>query len=126
MFRLLTLLLGLVARFFRARRDLLLENTALRQQLTILKQKHPHPRIAVSDKLVWAILRRRWAGWKQALIVVRPETVVRWHRAGFKLYWKRLSRHRSRPGRRCVGKELHNLIFRPRTGPRVHRELMAS
>ena len=129
MFRMLRLLLVLVVRFFRSRRDLLLENLALRQQLTILKRKHPHPRVATSDKLAWVILRHLWAGWKQALIFVRPETVVRWHHAGFKLYWKWLSRPRSCAGRRCVSKELRDLIFRMATenrtwgAPRIHGEL---
>lgn len=69
------------------------------------------------------------AGWKQALILVQPETVVGWHRAGFKLYWKWLSRHRATLGRRCVSKELRQLIFRmvaenPTWGaPRIHGEL---
>ena len=78
------------------------ENLALRQQLLTLKRKHPRPRVAVSDKLFWVLLRRFWPEWKQALIFVQPETVVRWHRAGFKLYWEWLSRHRTRAGRKCV------------------------
>jgi hypothetical protein len=64
--------------FFRSRRDLLLENFALRQQFAVLKRRDPRPRVAVSDRLFWVILRRFWSPWKQALIVV-PETVVRWH-----------------------------------------------
>jgi len=64
------------------------------------------------------------------LILVQPETVVRWHRSGFKLYWAWLSRHRACTGRKCVGRELRELIFRmvvenPTWGaPRVHGELM--
>jgi len=74
-------------------------------------------------------LQRLWPGWKQALILVQPETVVRWHRAGFKLYWTWLSRHRNRVGRKCVRRELRELIFRmvaenPTWGaPRIHGEL---
>jgi transposase InsO family protein len=70
-----------------------------------------------------------WSGWKRALILVQPETVVRWHRAGFKLYWTWLSRHRKCAGRKCVNKELRELIFRmvaenPTWGaPRIHGEL---
>jgi hypothetical protein len=62
-------------------------------------------------------------------MLVQPETVVRWHRAGFKLYWQWLSRHRSAAGQRCVSKELRQLIFRmvaenPTWGaPRIHGEL---
>jgi hypothetical protein len=75
------------------------------------------------------ILRRIWSGWKQALILVQPETVARWHRAGFKLYWTWLSRHKVRAGRKCVCGELRGLIFRmvaenPIWGsPRIHGEL---
>ncbi|MGO9323287.1 MAG: hypothetical protein ACLP07_01895, partial [Terracidiphilus sp.] len=74
----------------------------MRQQLAVLKQKHPQPRFAAPDRLFWMVLRRLWSGWKQALLIVQPETVVRWHRAGFKLYWQWLSRKRIRPGRRAT------------------------
>src|SRR6202048_3085054 len=127
--RLLSLLSVLATRFFRSRRDLLLENLALRQQLAVLKVRHPQPRFAASDKLFWVMLCRLWPGWKQALILIQPETVVGWHRAGFKLYWKWLSRHRTRAGRRCVSKELRELIFRMVAenltwgAPRIHGEL---
>ena len=126
---LLSLLCALAVRFSRSRRDLLLENLALRQQLAVLKGRRPRTRFTVTDKLFWVMFRRLWPGWKRALILVRPETVVGWHRAGFKLYWKWLSRHRATVGRRCVSKELRQLIFRmveenPTWGaPRIHGEL---
>jgi putative transposase len=129
MFRLLRLLSTLPIRFFRSRRDLLLENLALRQQLAVLRQRRPQPRFATPDRLFWVVLRRIWSGWKQALILVQPETVVRWHRAGFKAYWTWLSRHRVRTGRKRVSIELRELIFRmvvenPTWGaPRIHGEL---
>jgi putative transposase len=129
MLRLLRLLVVLFSRFFRLRSDLLLENLALRQQLAILKQKHPQPRIAATDKLFWVTLSRLWAGWRRPLILVQPETVVRWHRTGFKLYWTWLSRHRTRVGRRCVSKELREIIFCMVSenatwgAPRIHGEL---
>ena len=68
--RLLSLLSVLAIRFFHSRRDLLLENLALRQQLAVLKVRQP--RFAASDKLFWVMLCRRWPGWKQALILVQP------------------------------------------------------
>ncbi len=115
---------------FCTRRRLLLENLVLRQQLAILKRKHPKPRLKVLDKLFWVFARRFWSGWKQALVVVSPETVVRWHRAGFALYWRAISGVRRTIGRKRISKELRDLIFRmaaenPTWGaPRVHGELL--
>ena len=129
MLRLLRILSTLAIQLFRSRRDLLLENLALRQQLAVLTCRHPQPRFAPYDRLFWVVLRRLWCGWKQALILVQPETVVRWHRAGFKMYWAWLSRHRTHAGRKCIGIELRQLIFRmvaenPTWGaPRIHGEL---
>ena len=129
MLRSLKLLFDLIVRSCCSRRDLLLENLALRQQLAVLKRRHPQPRFAAPDKMFWVVLRRLWPGWKRALILVQPETVVRWHRAGFKLYWTWLSRYRNRMGRKCVSKELRELIFpmvaeNPTWGaPRIHGEL---
>jgi transposase InsO family protein len=118
-----------MARSVRSRHGLLLENLALRQQLAVLKGRHPQPRFKTTDRLFWMLLSRLWPGWKRPLVLVQPETVVRWHRAGFKLYWTWRSRHRKRAGRRCVSRELRELIFRmvaenPTWGaPRVHGEL---
>jgi hypothetical protein len=129
MVRLLRLLSIVPTRFFSSRGDLLLENLALRQQLGVFKRKHPGPRFAATDKLFWVMLRRLWAGWSGALILVQPETVVRWHRKGFKLYWTWLSRRRSRAGRKCVSRELRGIIFRMVSenktwgAPRIHGEL---
>jgi putative transposase len=85
------LLLAAILRLFRTRRSLLLENIALRQQLAILKRKHPRPRLVALDRLFWVLAQRFWSGCKQALILVSPETVVRWHRSGFALYWRAIS-----------------------------------
>ncbi len=129
MLRALKLLFDLIVQSCVSRRDLLMENLALRQQLAVLKQMHHQPRFATPDKMFWIMLRRLWPGWKRALILVQPETVVRWHRAEFKLYWTWLSRHRNRVGRKCVSRELRELIFRmiaenPAWGaPRIHGEL---
>jgi putative transposase len=126
---LLRILPTLAIGFLRSRRDLILENLALRQQLAVLRQRHPQPRFAAPDKLFWVMLRRLWPEWRRVLILVKPETVIRWHRTGFKLYWTWLSRHRTRVGRKCVNRELRELIFRmvaenPTWGaPRIHGEL---
>src|SRR5882757_5845439 len=86
------LLFGAILRVFLTRRMLLLENIALRQQLAALKRRRPRPRLTVFDKLFWVFARKYWSGWKQALIVVNPETVVRWYRLGFALYWRVVSK----------------------------------
>src|SRR5579863_4207262 len=112
MFSIIAVLTGTMLRAFYTRRSLLLENLVLRQQLTVLKRKRHRPRIAVLDKLFWVLARRFWSGWKQALIVVTPDTVVRWHRAGFRLYWRLISRIRKVAGRRPTPKEVRELIFR--------------
>jgi len=117
-------------RLLRARRSLLLENLALRQQLAVLKRRHPRPRLDLLDKLFWVAVRRFWSGWQQSLIVVTPETVVRWHRAGFRLYWKLISKVRRPVGRRQTSKEIQELIFRMVVenstwgAPRIHGELL--
>jgi hypothetical protein len=129
MLRLLRFLVVCFIRIFRSRRNLLLENLAFRQQLVVMKQRYPRPQVSTSDKLFWVILRRLWPEWMHALILVQPETVVRWHRAGFKLYWTWLSQRRVRAGRKCVSKELRELIFRMVAenstwgAPRIHGEL---
>src|SRR6267142_2304177 len=122
------LLAGAILRLFLSRHMLLLEHLALRQQLAALKRRHPRPRLASFDKLFWVLARRFWSGWKQALLVVSPETVVRWHRSGFALYWRAISKARGMVGRRGISKEVRDLIFRmvsenPTWGaPRIHGE----
>src|SRR5215475_746301 len=106
----LKLIFGVFVCCFRARRDLLLENLALRQQLAVLARRRPQPRFSNGDRFLWIMLRRFWSGWRKALILVQPDTVVGWHRAGFKLYWQWISRSRVRVGRRPASKEIRDLI----------------
>jgi putative transposase len=130
MFRFVRFCFGTLIRFFRSRRSLLLENLALRQQLAVLKRRHPCPGLSPFDKLFWVVVRRFWSGWKEAQVVVTPETVVRWHRVGFRLYWRLISRVRAQVGRTQTPKEVRDLIFRmvvenPTWGaPRIHGELL--
>ena len=130
MFRFIGLCLGTLVRLLRTRRSLLLENLALRQQLAVLKRRHPRLRLDFLDRLFWVAVRRFWSGWQQSLIVVTPETVVRWHRAGFRLYWKLISKARGPVGRRQTSKEIQELIFRMVVenstwgAPRIHGELL--
>ena len=116
---------------FRSRRSLMLENLALRQQLAVLKREHPRPRLGPLDKLFWVLALRFWSQWKESLILVLPDTVVRWHQAGFKLYWAMLCKVRKRVGGgRRISKQIRELIFRmvaenPSWGaPRIHGELL--
>src|SRR5215471_4867020 len=130
MFRFLLLCLETILRLFRSRQDLLLENLALRQQLTVFKRRNRRPKLAVLDKLFWVLARRFWSDWKKSLLLAAPETVVRWHRAGFRLYWSMISQIRKRVGRRRIPREVRDLIFRmvaenPTWGaPRIHGELL--
>src|SRR5881394_2780670 len=130
MFRFFALCFGMLVRFFRGRPSLLLENLALRQQLVALKRRHPRPSLGLFDKLFWVIARWIWSAWKHSLILVTPETVVRWHRTGFRIYWRLVSRVRRPVGRRPTPKEVRELIFRmvvenPTWGaPRIHGELL--
>src|SRR5260370_20645680 len=105
MFRFIGLCFGTLVRLLRARRSLLLENLALRQQLTVLKRRHPRPRLDLLDKLFWVAIRRFWSVWQQSLIAVTPETVVRLHRGGFRLDLKLLSRVRRSIARRQTTNE---------------------
>jgi predicted amidophosphoribosyltransferase len=112
MLSLFSLWFGALVRLFRHRGSVVLENLVLRQQLTVLKRRDPRPSLSLLDKLFWVAVRRFWSQWKQALIVVSPETVVRWHRTGFRLYWRLISKVRKPNGRRQTPKEVRALIFR--------------
>jgi putative transposase len=112
MFDLLGLWFGAVLRILRTHRSLMLENLALRQQLAVLKRKHPRPKLGPCDKLFWVAARCFWTDWEKSLLLVLPETVVRWHRAGFKLYWTMLCAVRKRVGGgRRISKQIRDLIF---------------
>jgi putative transposase len=105
-----------------------LENLALRHQLVVLQRAAPRPRLRRSDRLYWVLLSRLWSGWADALSLVKPETVIRWHRTGFKIFWTWKSRWTG-PGRPAVAPEVRALIrhmsrANPLGGaPRIHGEL---
>src|SRR5258705_8479271 len=106
------LFFGVLLRLFRRQRSLLLENLALRQQLVALKRRHPRPSLDLFDKLFWIIARRVWSAWEQSLIIVTPETIGRWHRTGFCIFWRLILRIRRRAGRRPAPKEGWGFVFR--------------
>jgi putative transposase len=124
----LGILLGTLRSAVRTRRELALENLALRQQLAVWKARQPRPRLTEMDRIFWIVLARLWKNWRSSLQVVRPETVVRWHRRGFRLYWAWKSRRRW--GRPAIGRDLRDLIRQmsranPLWGaPRIHGELL--
>ena len=105
------------------------EILALRQQVAVLKRKRPRPSLRKADRVFWVILSCLWPGWRHALAIVRPETVIGWHRKGFRLFWTWKSRRR-KPGRPPVSREIRHLVRRmsrenTRWGaPRIHGELL--
>src|SRR5258708_14150986 len=122
-------LLGALRGAVRTRTDLALENLALRQQLALLRRRSTRPQFGRLDRLLWVWLSNQWVGWREALHLVRPETVIRWHRQGFGAFWTWKSR-RGRTGRPPVGSELGDLVrtmafANPLWGaPRIHGELL--
>ena len=85
-------MLAVVRVFLKSRSDTALEILALRQQVAVLKRKRPRPVMNSWDRVFWTTLRRLWSRWSDVVVIVKPETVVRWHRAGFRLYWRWRSR----------------------------------
>ena len=122
------LLVSLVGLFFRSRAGLAAENLALRHQLIVLKRSIRRPRLMTLDRIFWVWLSRFWSNWRSALLIVQPDTVVRWHQQGFRLYWRWKSRKKT-VGRSKVDAETRNLIRRmcrenPSWGaPRIYSEL---
>ena len=128
MLRLLVALLPTLRSAVRSRRNLVFENLALRQQLATLASRR-HPEVRPADRAFWILLRLSWSQWAEALAIVRPDTVVRWHRAGFRIYWNWLSRRGRRSGRPPLPREVRALIRRMATenswgAPRIHGELL--
>ena len=126
MIHLVCALLATARSSLKSQRELALENIALRQQLAVLKRTTKRPALTHADRAFWVALSRLWPDWQHALILVKPETVIRWHRQGFKLYWTWKSRGRGRPR---IDVEIRTLIRRmarenPTWGaPRIHGEL---
>lgn len=114
---------------FKSRAALQLENLALRHQLGVLQRSLKRPKLTPLDRLLWAWLGGVWSDWRAALIIVKPETVIAWHRRGFRLFWRWKVRH-GRPGRTAVPKDVRELIRKmsrdnPLWGaPRIHGELL--
>ncbi len=95
---------------FKARASLVAENLCLRQQLIVLKRRQARPQLRDADRRFWILACQLFSGWSRSLIVVKPDTVVSWHRKGWKAYWRWQSRQPSRTGRRKIHPELRELI----------------
>jgi hypothetical protein len=109
MLGLLVALLPTLLSAMRSRRRLVIENLALRQQLVTLAGRR-RPDIRSADRVFWVLLRRSWCRWAEALAIVRPDKVARWHRAGVRIYWNWLSRRGKRSGRPLLPREVRALI----------------
>jgi hypothetical protein len=120
-------IVSVVARRLRSRAVVELENLALRHQLHVLRRQRPgRPRLFAIDRLLWIWLYRIWPRCLDAMVLVKPATVVQWHRQGFRLFW----RWRSKSGRPSMDREIRALIRQmssanPLWGaPRIHGELL--
>ena len=118
-----------IIEIFADRAALHTEILALRPQVAVLKRKRPGPLLRKAGRVFRVILSCLWPGWRHALVIVRPETVIGWHRKGFRLFWTWKSR-RGKPGRPPVSREIRYLVRRmsrentPWGAPRIHGELL--
>jgi hypothetical protein len=101
-----------IAGFFGSRASLVAENLCLRQQLLVLQRRHPRPRLTDADRRFWILASRWFCGWRETLLIVRPDTVIGWHRKGWRAYWRWRSRAPANSGRRPIRDEVRLLIRR--------------
>lgn len=125
---LITAFVAAVRALFRSRVDVALEFLALRQQVAVLKRQRPRPPLTRFDRLFWSTLRQMCPRWSDVLVIVKPEPVVGWHRAGFHLHWRWRSRQLG--GRPKISAEIRTLIRTMAVenvgwgAPRIHGELL--
>ena len=101
MLQFMQMMFALIRSLFASKADLALEVLALRQQLAVYKRKQPRPRLTDMDRAFWTVLKDHFASWADALVIVKPETVVRWQKKRFRNFWRR----RSKPGRPCIDRQ---------------------
>jgi transposase InsO family protein len=104
------LFLRCAAAFFRSRNEQVIVELALRQQLATYVQNQAKAKLTTIDRAFWIALLRFWPRWRDALVIVKPDTVIRWHRKGFRLYWRWISKRG--PGRPRISEEVRELIRR--------------
>jgi len=115
--------------WFRSKVKLQLEIISLRHQLAITHRQNPKPRLTAADRCLWVWLSRNFANWRSVLLIFKPDTVIAWHRQGFRWYWTWKIRH-GQAGRPSISKETRDLICtmsrdNPIWGaPRIHGELL--
>src|SRR6266702_1921706 len=121
-------LLALLASTFQTRAAQQAEIAALRHQIAVLQRSSPRLRLKQADRLFWILLSRLWPGWRRCVYIVKPDTVIGWHRTAFARYWTWKSRRR--PGRPAVAATIRELIQRMSRAnslwgaPRIHGELL--
>ncbi len=122
------MLCGLIRALFTTHTALAAENLVLRQQLIVLRRSVKRPQLRNRDRLFWIVVCRLWKHWRSSLYMLQPATVVRWHREGFKRYWRWRSRSK-KPGRSIIDAEIRQLIRQMSTenplwgAPRILSEL---
>jgi hypothetical protein len=127
MWKWLWIFFGALRSALRTRQELALENLVLRQQIAVLKHRGQRPQLTNADRWFWVVVSRPASRWRHLLHIVQPETVIRWHRQGFRYYWRWKSRAR---GRAQIDRQLRDLIremsrANPLWGaPRIHGELL--
>jgi putative transposase len=102
-------LLAFLFTILRSRLSLQFEIVTLRHQIMVYQRSATRPRIKRGDRIFWSWIARRWPGWRDALVIVQPATVIAWQRKRFRDHWAKLSKH-GRPGRPTVPKEVIDLI----------------
>src|SRR5215467_3677330 len=108
MFEMLPSVLRSFRAYFQSRADLQIELLALRHQIVVLQRQTPKPKLKPSDRRLWVGLSCFWSRWRAALWIVKPATVIDWHRRAFSWYWTWKVQH-GKPGRPSVGKETREL-----------------
>ena len=114
---------------FKSKENLIFENMALRQQLIAYLSKREKPKITDIDRSFWIALKEIWPKWIHNLLIVKPETLIKWQKQQFKDYWRKKSLKNRKPGRLPIDKEIINLIKQMATennwgAPRIYSELL--
>ncbi len=109
--------------------NLTAETIALRHQLAVLKRSQNRAILKNRDRLFWVFMSRIWSGWRSAIMIVQPDTIVRWHKRSFKSYWRRKSQQGKR-GRPALDPDVRSLVLKIAKAnhlwgaPKIHGELL--